>query len=115
MMNWYKIPGFASYDINFYTKEVRSCKHYNTGFHIMKQSNTGAVTVVDDYGNRKYIKVDELYDITFNQGNTLEPRGEYDMYCGGMQRVNRRKPGQVKPGSYTLEFGPNGVTHKPVE
>lgn len=81
----------------------------------MKQSNTGAVTVVDDYGNRKYIKVDELYDITFNQGNTLEPRGEYDMYCGGMQRVNRRKPGQVKPGSYTLEFGPNGITHKPVE
>ena len=110
MMNWYKIPGFSSYDINYYTKEVRSCKHFNSGFHIMKKSNTGCVTIVDNYGIRKYISVDDLYDITFNQGNKLEPRGDLEMYCGGMQRINRRKEGQIKPGSSVLQFGPDGIT-----
>lgn len=109
-MYWYKIPGFASYDINYATKEIRSCKHFNSGFHIMKVSKSGTVRLVDDYGNPKNIRVDEVIDIAFNQGHKLEPRGEYEMYCGGMQRINRRKEGQVKPGTYTLQFGPNGIS-----
>lgn len=114
MMNWYKIPGFGSYDINYYDKTVRSCKHFNIGFHIMKETN-GKVTIVDDYGNSKRMSVEDLYNLTFNSGVKLEPRGEYDMYCGGMQRVNRKKHNsKVADGNHmTLSFGPNGINVKP--
>lgn len=114
MMNWYSIPGFSSYDINYNTGEIRSCKHFNTGFHIMKVTND-KVTLVDDKGNSKRMKVKDLYNITFNMGNKLEPRGEYDMYCGGMKRVNRKKEGSkyAEPGRVTLSFGPNGIGTKP--
>lgn len=111
MMKWYKIPGFTSYDINYNTREVRSCKHFNSGFHIMKQDKKRRVTIVDDYGNPQKIDVDTLFETTFNSGNKLEPRGEWDMYCGGMQRVNRKKEGSkyAQPGRVTLTFGVNGI------
>lgn len=114
MMNWYKIPGFASYDINYNTMEIRSCKHFNTGFHIMKVTN-GKVTLVDDKGNPQRILVTDVFNITFNMGNKLEPRGEYDMYCSGMQRINRKKKGSKydKGDMVTLTFGPNGIGTKP--
>lgn len=115
LMNWYKIPGFISYDINPYTLEVRSCKHFNTGFHIMKQDSKGRVTIVDNQGNPRKMSVSELYNITFSMGNPLEPRGEGDMYCSGMKRINRKKEGSkyAQPGRVTLTFGPNGIGTKP--
>lgn len=115
MYRWYKIPGFASYDINYYTREVRSCKHFNVGFHIMKQDKKNRVTIIDDYGNSQKMDVNRLFDITFNCGNKLEPRGEWDMYRGGMQRINRKKAGSkyADPGRVTLTFGPNGIGTKP--
>lgn len=115
MYIWYKIPGFASYDINYQTGEVRSCKHFNTGFHIMKQDKKKRVTIVDDYGNPQKISIDDIFELTFNSGNALEPRGEWDMYCGGMQRVNRKKKGSAytEPGRVTLSFGSNGISFKP--
>ena len=114
MMNWYKIPGYSSYDINYYTREVRSCKHFNSGFHIMSV-RSGAVRVVDDYGNPRSIKVADLYNLTFNSGNKLEPRGEYEMYCSGMVRANRRKDKNLKPGTFELQFGPNGISPKRIK
>ena len=113
MMNWYKIPGFSAYDINYFTKEIRSCKHYKAGFHIMQVIDSGAVKLIDDHGVRRYIKVDSVYDITFNHGNKLEPRGDQDMYCGGMTRINSPKASSVQTGTYMLTFGSNGITAIP--
>lgn len=114
-MNWYKIPGFISYDINPHTMQIRSCKHFNTGFHIMKEDKSGRVGIVDDYGNTKKLTPLEIYNITFNSGKPLEPRGEYDMYCSGMKRINRKKKGSkyADSGRVTLTFGPNGIGTKP--
>lgn len=88
MQNWYMIPGFTSYNINYYTREVRSCKHFNCGFHIMTKKE-GKVTLTDDSGKSRRVKVDYLYDLTFNSGNELKPRGDYEMWCGGMRKENR--------------------------
>lgn len=114
MMNWYKIPGFSSYDINYNTLEIRSCKHFNTGFHIMKVTS-GKVNLVDDKGNSQRITVSDVFNRTFNMGYPLEPRGEYDMYCSGMQRINRKKKGSKydTENRVTLTFGPNGIGTKP--
>ena len=38
-MEWYRIPGFSSYEISKHTKLVRSMKHHKKHpFHIMKES-----------------------------------------------------------------------------
>lgn len=89
IMHWYKIPGFPSYDINYFTHQIRSCKHFNTGFHIMKEKN-GKVRLVDDCGVSKTLRVIDLYTLTFASGHPLEPRGEFEMYTGGMKKINRR-------------------------
>lgn len=86
---WFLIPGFSSYEINIRTREVRSNKHFNKmRFHIM-QVNGGKVRIVDDFGKPTSISVDELYSITFNQGNKLRSRGDNDYHMGGMRKINR--------------------------
>ena len=35
------------------------------------------------------MKVSDLYDITFNQGNDLHPRGDFEIWRGGMVKANR--------------------------
>lgn len=89
-MEWYTIPGFRSYEISSHTRLIRSLKHYKKDcFHIMKVSKAGTVQVTDDYGVSRRMRVDDLYDITFNQGNELKPRGDRDVWKGGMIKANR--------------------------
>ena len=74
---WFIIPGFRSYDINLYTGQVRSSKHYGKDpNHIMKVYSGNRVQLTDDYGTRGYVKVDELFANTFNRGHKLEPRAD---------------------------------------
>lgn len=87
---WYTIPGFTSYDININTREVRSNKHFNRdSHHIMKVSDSGKVTIVDDRGKPTRISVDNLYTITFKSGYRLNPRGDHDIYKSGMVKGMR--------------------------
>lgn len=89
MMEWYEIYGYRFYDINIYTKAVRSHKHFKADpFHYMKQT-AGYVTITDDYGKSKRVKVDDLYIQTFNMGHPIHPTGENALCAGGMLKVNR--------------------------
>ena len=48
---WFIIPGFRSYDINLYTGQVRSSKHYGKDpNHIMKVYSGYRFQLTDDYG-----------------------------------------------------------------
>ena len=80
-MEWYEIYGYRFYDINIYTKAIRSHKHFKADpFHYMKQT-AGYVT--------KRVKVDDLYIQTFNMGHPIHPTGEDALCAGGMLKVNR--------------------------
>lgn len=116
MMTWYEIYGYRFYDINIYTKEIRSHKHFKADpFHTMKVTN-GSVTLTDDYGKSKRVKVDDLYIQTFNMGNKLHPVGEQEVSMGGMSVINRNfninmdfskyieKPVESKPEVYIKPF-----------
>lgn len=93
---WYVIPGYCSYEINIETQEVRSNKHFRAdSHHIMKVYDDGTVRITDDFGVRRSITPEELYDITFNQGYELKPRAGEDVYCGGMAKVNRNMIGNL--------------------
>lgn len=114
LYNWYSIPGFVSYEINYYTGEIRSCKHFNCGFHIMTVSKTGRVKITDDAGVSRSMKVADLYDLTFKSGNKLMPRRDNEIYCGGMRRVNQSLAGLMTPNPtkperrVNIKLGPNG-------
>lgn len=87
---WFIIPGFRSYDINLYTGQVRSSKHYGKDpNHIMKVYSGNRVQLTDDYGTRGYVKVDELFANTFNRGHKLEPRADSWVSMNNMSRINR--------------------------
>lgn len=87
MVEWYEVYGYRFYDINIYTKEIRSHKHFGADpFHIMQERN-GCVTITDDYGKSHRVKVEDLYIQTFNMGHELHK--SYGLSMGGMQRVNR--------------------------
>lgn len=93
--NWYVIPGFSAYEINIHDKHVRSNKHFNKmSHHIMKvKSNT--VRIVDDFGVSRRVDLDYLYDITFNSGNKLRPRGDNEVYKSGMLKGARNSIAEV--------------------
>lgn len=94
---WYMIPGFRCYEINIDTLDVRSLKHYKSDpFHIMKvDEHSGNVRIVDDYGKPTRISPEELYDITFNRGYELKPRGSEEIWKGGMSKVARNMNGNI--------------------
>lgn len=94
LYNWYTIPGFSSYDINIHNKSIRSNKHFNSGHHIMKVKSN-KVTIVDDFGKPQRIDIDNLYNITFNSGKKLRPRGDNDYYKSGMIKGARNSIPEV--------------------
>lgn len=84
MEQWYIIPGYRCYEINIHDRRIRSLKHWKSDrFHIMKEKD-GKVTLVNDYGKSTRVKVDDMYNRTFNEGNKLYPRGDYEYWTGGM-------------------------------
>ena len=101
--DWYKIPGFSSYDIGKQTKYVRSHKHYRSdSHHIMKDSvalpdHNPSIQLTDDAGVSRYVKREFLYEKTFGMGYPLEPRGQEEIYMGGMMKPNRYMKGDVQP------------------
>lgn len=96
--NWYTIPGFTSYEINIRTKDIRSNKHFKKdSHHIMKVYDDGNVRIVNDYGEPTRISPEEAYNLTFNSGHKLNPRGDYDVYKSGMIKGMRNsKAGLTK-------------------
>lgn len=86
---WFIIPGFRSYEINIDTKQIRSNKHFNLDLHHIMNVKYGKVTITDDYGLSRNMKVDDLYILTFNMGNKLEFRADNWYHTGGMKRINR--------------------------
>ena len=91
MMEWYEVYGCRFYDINIYTKEIRSHKHFNADpFHKLKPDKYGKVTITDDYGKSKRSKVDDLYIQTFNMGNVLHPSPSGVVNAGGMKAINKK-------------------------
>ena len=95
-MEWYQIPDFMSYDININTKQVRSHKHPygNMRYHIMKIYDDGKVRLVDDYGKRKSVTPNWLYDHTFNSGNELVCR-DNELWLGGMNRLAKKQTSNI--------------------
>lgn len=117
---WYKIPGFSSYDIGKNTKYVRSHKHYKSdSHHIMKNSkaplnSNPVIQLTDDAGMARLITRNELYDLAFNSGE-CEERGQYEVYLGGMVKPNRYMKAAIQPvytGKYdreNIKYGPDNL------
>lgn len=102
--NWYTIPGFTSYEINIYTKDIRSLKHYKKDcFHIMKVYDDGNVRIVDDTGKPTRISPEEAYDLTFNSGYELVPREDGAVYKSGMVKGMRKMKSNVDVINGTVE------------
>lgn len=108
--NWFVIPGFSWYDINRDTLEVRSHKHYKSdAFHIMKVKN-GKVRIVDDYGQSRTMKVQYLYDLTFNSGNKTQIAPDNISRAGGMFKVNRNMESNIN--ILSGEYNPSSPDNK---
>lgn len=104
---WYKIPGYTSYDINRITKDIRSHKHYKEDlYHIMKVYEGNVIIATDDAGVSRRAKVEELYDRTFNRGYPLYKRETGEVYKSGMLKEMRYMMGDVNytNNSYTPEI-----------
>lgn len=116
---WYKIPGFSSYDIGKNTKYVRSHKHYKSdSHHIMKQSKrpldeNPSIQLTDDAGMSRLVSRDELYDLAFNSEGS-EERGQYEVYFGGMVKPNRYMKAAVQP-VYTGKYDRENIKYGPDE
>lgn len=88
---WYSIPGFLAYEININTMQVRSNKHPNKMTHHIMKVDSGKVTIVDDYGDPKRMKVIDLFNLTFTPGEDAKPvpRATNSVWMGSMSKVNR--------------------------
>lgn len=96
LANWYTIPGFTSYEINIHNKQVRSNKHYKKdSHHIMKVYGNNTIKIVDDFGKPTRVNVDDLYELTFNSGYKLNPRGDDEVYISGMYKGMRNSIAEV--------------------
>lgn len=103
--NWYTIPGFTAYEINVHDRRVRSNKHFNKqSHHIMKVYDDDKVRIVDDFGKPKRVTVDDLYELTFNSGHKLNPRGDYYVYKGGMIKGLRNSIPEVVESEKYIEL-----------
>lgn len=108
---WFSIPGFRSYEINKYTKDIRSLKHYKKDcYHIMKIKDDGSTVIVSDYGKPTRVFPDDMYRLTFCEGHELKPRGDNERWCGAMCKVNRKMDsnlniltGEYKPIEETVD------------
>lgn len=118
MREWYEIYGYRFYDINIYTKEIRSHKHFNADpYHYMKQKN-GYVTITDDYGKSRRVKVNDLYIQTFNMGHQIHPTDSSAICAGGMCSINRNFNISMDFSKYNnspKQTEPEGVLIKPFE
>lgn len=116
---WYKIPGFSSYDIGKNTKYVRSHKHYKSdSHHIMKHSIAPlnlnpSIQLTDDAGMSRLISREKLYDLALNSGK-CKKRGQYDVYSGGMVKPNRYMKAAVQP-VYTGNYDRENIKYGPAE
>lgn len=107
---WYKIPGFSSYDIGKHTKYIRSHKHYKRDYHhIMKQSieqfdENPKILLTDDAGISRKVDREFLYNKTFNMGFELVKRPENEIYMGGMNTINRYRKSTIQPVNLDINF-----------
>ena len=93
--NWYTIPGFTSYEINIHTKDIRSNKHFSKDPHHIMKVNNNKVRIVDDFGKPVRVDVNDIYNLTFNSGKKLKPRGDNDIYIGGMIKGLRNSVAEI--------------------
>lgn len=95
---WYRIPGFDGYQINKQTGEIRSFKNFKSDpYHIKAIDKRGYVTLYRDIdGARVTRKPEWFYNLTFNEGNPLDPVSNLGVYMGGRNKMSKQQASPIQ-------------------